>query len=257
MRAKKTRQRITEVVIQESAVITNLIPGDDGMVSPITASGREVRNAQYASVAYHRAHGKPKFLRSIAIPKNATGTVNPWKCHDVLVFVDASSSNRENAKLFVCSASIATWADEARRFLSINPVDVLVGICGIDENPERIGWADIVERVGASTYINRDTKVLLVVDSEKNRIASINSHEEPVICGKWLPDNHELAFATSDAGAESWINQEMRRRDKVAKKALRAVEREPGFLDLLKSSRKLYITNKFESFSLSDSTRSK
>lgn len=247
MNNKKTRQRINEVIIQESAVITNLVSGGDGMLLPMSASGCEVRNAQYASVAYYRASGKLKYLRSIAIPRNSTGTINPWKGHDVLIFVDASSRNHKNNKLFVCSASIATWKDEARRFLSICAVDVLVGVCDVKDNPERIGWADIIDRVGVSQYVSRDTKVLVVVDSEKILIADINSRVEPLILGKWLPENHELAFATADAGTEYWVNQEMRRRDNAAKKAMRRVERDPQLLVLLQTLSKLYIKNEFES----------
>jgi hypothetical protein len=62
----------------------------------------------------------------------------------------------------------------------------------------------------------------------------------------FLPDGFSIAYATSDAGAESWINKEMRRRDQVASRAMAKVRSDQAFLDVVGKAGRLYIKNSFE-----------
>lgn len=245
MKKKMPRRQVTEVVIQETSDIANLVTDAHGRLVPRSSAGKEVKNAQYASAVYLRPSGKLKFLRSIAIPYDVAGPVNPWKLHDLLIFADTSSLTHKSIKLFACSSSVATWQDETRRFLNVQPQEVLVGLCSANTNPERLGWADIIDRVAEAELADENTKVLIVVDSDKNLIPAINSREEELIPGYWLPKNHEIAFATADVGG-SWINQEMRRRDKVGKRVLYAITRDQIVLKLLQTSQKVYLKNQFE-----------
>ena len=88
--------------------------------------------------------------------------------------------------------------------------------------------------------------MLIVVDSEKSLIPSINDRSEPVFSDFVLPDGFTIAYATSDAGAESWINKEMKRRNKAASRAMVKVQQDQSFLDKLIESEHLYIENIFE-----------
>lgn len=246
MNERKQRHKIREIVIRESADVSNLVPQKDGTLALLTPSGRDVAHAEYHSVGYFRLSGKPKFLRSIAIPDGKSEWTNPWKGYEVLSFVDTNNRGLGDEKLYASSASVLTWEDKVRRFGKVQHVDVLVGICPATQNPERLGWTDIIRRLTDSPLIAQGDKVLVVVDSEKNKLTSINSGQEPIIEGFRLPPNFQLAYATSDTGGESWINQEMRRRDKVARQAMAAVKRDPVFMEILCASRSLYIENKFE-----------
>jgi hypothetical protein len=89
-------------------------------------------------------------------------------------------------------------------------------------------------------------RTLIVVDSEKNIIPAINERQEPVYEDFMLPDNFTVAYATSDSGAETWINKEIKRRDKVANRALPFVKESQELLNILNSCSKLYIKNSFE-----------
>jgi hypothetical protein len=242
----KERQRISEIGIKESAEICSIIRNEDGTFSLMDIQGNLVKHEQYEAVTYLRSSGKPKFLRSIARNSDDQIGENPWKKYDKIGFIDTNNLPKGNKKLFVCSPSLLNWEDETRRNAHIHPQSLFVGYCSADVNPERIGWRDFIQRMQASNFLSRSDRMLIVVDSEKSLIPSINNRVEPVFSDFVLPDGFTMAFATSDTGVESWINKEIRRRDKAAKRAMVKVQEDQIFLDKLIESKYLYIENIFE-----------
>ncbi len=247
MRRKKKRHQITEVIIQESAAIQSMIPKEDGTLSLLDPDGKEVAHTLHHSVAYLRDSGKPKCLRSIPIrsSRDRVGD-NPWKNYDVIGFVDTNSIKEGDRILYVCSPSLLLWQDNSRRFADVHHVSLLVGYCDVGINPERIGWQDFIHRLNASDVLKASDAALLVVDSDKSAIDRINSGEEAIHDGCPLSTNFTLAYATSDGGSESWINKEMKRRDRVAARALERISNDSAFLSKVRSAGKLYVTNIFE-----------
>lgn len=242
----KERKKITEIAITESAEICTIKINDDGTLSLIDSEGNTVGHIQHESVGYERGSGKPKILRSI--PKSDLDKVgdNPWKGYDKIGFIDTNSIVEDGRKLFISSSSLLLWEDEGRRFGNVHHVDLLVGYCSKDINPERIGWADFIQRMQASKLLESNDRMLLVVDSEKALIPSINERNEPLIDDFLLPDGFTLGYATSDAGAESWINKEMKRRDAVAGRACSAIRNNGELLRRIELDGQLYIKNNFE-----------
>lgn len=94
--------------------------------------------------------------------------------------------------------------------------------------------------------IKTGEKILIVVDSEKSSLSSINEEKEPVFGDFMLPDGFSITYATSDSGAESWINKEMKRRDKVSSILLTMIKTDTELLKLLDKRGYLYIKNNFE-----------
>ena len=212
----KRRQRITEIIVKQSAEICSILPNADGTLSLVDSEGNLVEHEQHQAVGYLRECGKPKILRSIVRTTNDHFGDNPWKKYDKLGFIDTNSKDDAGQHFFVSSSSFLLWQNGDRRFGNIHRNDLLIGLCSADFNPERVAWCDFIYRMQASNLLSATDKMLLVVDSEKSLIASINERTEPVFSDFFLPDGFSIAYATSDAGAESWINKEMRRRDRVS-----------------------------------------
>ena len=242
----KKRRKITEIVIKESAEISSIIPNEDGTFSLKDSDGHPVDHEQHVSVSYLRNSGKPKILRSVVRDSDDQVGDNPWKKYDKIGFIDTNSREEGEQKLYVCSPSLLLWQDENKRFAYIHHVDLLAGYCSYDVNPERIGWRDFIQRMQASNLMNGADRMLVVVDSEKGSIPLINDRVEPVYSDFMLPDGFTIAYATSDSGTESWINKEMKRRDRVAGHVMVKVKEDQGFLKSLANSGELYIKNTFE-----------
>lgn len=242
----KKRQKITEIAIKESAEICSIKSNTDGTFSLIDSNGNCVSHIQSESVGYIRESGKPKILRSIKRGNDDQPGDNTWKKFDKIGFIDTNSIVESGRKLFVSCPSLLLWKDDDRRFANIHHIDLLIGYCSEDINPERLGWADFIQRMQASKLLNSGDEMLLVVDSDKSLIPSINERHEPVFMDFILPAGFTLAYATSDSGAESWINKEMRRRDKVAGRVLPKIKMDKKILIHLDQYKRLYIRNDFE-----------
>lgn len=245
-RLVKERKKITEFIIKQSAEITSIIPNEDGTFSILDTQGNLVEHEQNESVGYLRDSGKAKILRSIVRNSDDQLGENPWKKYDKIGFVDTNSTVKGDQKLFICSSSLFLWKDDNRRFANVHCQDLLIGYCTTEVNPERIGWRDFIQRMQASNLLSKSDRMLITVDSEKAAIPSINERSEPVFEDFMLPHGFTIAYATSDSGAESWINKEMKRRDKIAGRAMLKIQGDHGFLDHLAKSGYLYITNSFE-----------
>lgn len=242
----KKRRKITEIVIKESDEISSIVPNKDGTFLLKGNDGHLVDHEQHESVSYFRNSGKPKILRSVVRDSDDQVGDNPWKKYDKIGFIDTNSWEEGEQKLYVCSPSLLLWQDETRRFANIHHVDLLAGYCSYDANPERIGWRDFIKRMQASNLMNGADRMLIVVDSEKGLIPSINDRVESVYGDFMLPDGFIIAYATSDSGTESWINKEMKRRDRVACRVMTKVKEDQCFLKNLANSGELYIKNTFE-----------
>jgi len=81
---------------------------------------------------------------------------------------------------------------------------------------------------------------------DKSSIDSINTGKETVYGDYSLPANFALAYATSDAGAESWINKEMKRRDRVASSAISRILNDQELLAVVRAAGRVYVKNTFE-----------
>jgi len=242
----KERRKITEVIVKQSAEISSIIPNDDGTLSLIDTDGKLVEHELHQGVGYLRRSGKPKVLRSVVRRSDDQVGENPWKKYDKIGFVDTNSLKKGNQRLFACSPSLLLWQDETRRLADIHHVDLFIGYCSAQVNPERVGWGDFIQRMQASSILSQADEILLVVDSDKALITSINGRVKPVFADFLLPAGFTIAYATSDAGMESWINKEMRRRDRVAGRAMSKIQQDQGFLDSLRKAGSLYIKNIFE-----------
>ena len=244
----KKRRKIKEVIIKESAEISSIFPEDDGTFSIINSHGKLVEHEQLEAVGYFRLSGKPKILRSIARTNADQVGDNPWKKYDKIGFIDTNSASMGAERLFVCSSSILSWKDDARRFADLTPQDLFVGYCQNTANPERIGWLDFIHRVQTGNVLSATDKMLLIVDSEVGSLTSVNARTAPVYSNGYLPDRFTIAYATSDSGMESWINKEMKSRDRVASRAMAAIRRNSAFLDALKRADSLYLKDIFEEY---------
>lgn len=242
----KERRKITEVIVKQSAEISSIIPNEDGSLFLIDIEGKLVEHELHQGVGYLRSSGKPKILRSMVKKSDDQIGENPWKKYDKIGFVDTNSLKKGNQRLFVCSPSLLLWQDETRRLADIHHVDLFIGYCSARVNPERVGWCDFIQRMQASSILSQTDEILLVVDSDKASITSINGRIEPVFADFLLPASFTMAYATSDAGMESWINKEMRRRDRVAARAMAKIQQDQDFLDSLRKAGNMYIKNIFE-----------
>ncbi|MBN2185175.1 MAG: hypothetical protein JW746_07585 [Candidatus Krumholzibacteriota bacterium] len=242
----KKRKRITEIIVKQSAEICSITTNEDGTYSLIDAYGNHVEHEQIDSVGYLRDSGKPKILRSIVRSGEDNFGENPWKKYEKIGFIDTNRLMSDSHNLYVSSSSLLLWNDDKRRYANVLHLDLLIGCCTNKVNPERIGWRDFIRRIQESELFCKDDKILVIVDSEKGLIPLINERKEPVVDGFMLPQGFTIAYATSDSGSESWINKEMKRRDKVSARAIIKIKKDKAILDQITKSSSLYINNIFE-----------
>lgn len=89
--------------------------------------------------------------------------------------------------------------------------------------PERLGWALVLEAIKGSKFDDPNLRIALVVDSHLGAHKSIMRGMEPIIDDLYLPPNIDLLYASADTGKESALNALMSWCDKGAACVLRHI----------------------------------
>lgn len=193
---------------------------------------------------------KPKVLRQIqSDPLNILlDTKKLFKKYDGTLVVDTNYYDIEGYRICV-SASILILYEEIdlRRNALLLPQDCLLFCTKSLENPEKYGWWDIIDRFSNSKIYNPDGFYGIVVDSELGSLPDINKRTLPIWSENTLPSNFQILYASADAGQENYINQTIRKCDKLASKVLKGIL---PLLDINEIRKNLQISEYFKYYYL-------
>lgn len=163
--------------------------------------------------SYTKKSGKPKILNQIEADRNQIN-LNPnanLEGFDFLFAIDTNSKKHNGVNIAIsCSvffqidlkdykstkgAVTQDWHAKVKMqdaFIFRNPT----------VNPELVGWQELVNRIKKSSEFNERLKIGIIVDSELDKLNTINRHETPIIGDHFLPNNFQLIYASSDSGME-------------------------------------------------------
>jgi hypothetical protein len=184
--------------------------------------------AASVSSEYARPHGRPKVGYKVDL--EPTGQISATLGSSLLAFdhfyiVDTNSSETSSGRV----AATAVYYAKLRRLdvtSSLLPFE-FVGAFDFHDvraniNPERLGWATLVQIVRAAHDYDPRWRIGLVVDSDLGHHAAINDRTEPLHEDFLLPATFRLMYA-SDAGSDSVFNNVMRMAHRLAADLLKDV----------------------------------
>lgn len=229
MKKKKQRIPIISPHFDEHVEIGGF-DSKDGFFSFMDSNGNKViPNSVTIGDSYTKESGKTKILNQINASHEKIN-LNPnenLQVFDWLFAIDTNTKKYGKSKISIsCSAffqitlkdpvssnGVATQDWHARvsmqsAFMFRNPT----------VNPELVGWQELINRIKKSPEFNKTLKVGVIVDSELDNLSKMNRYEIPVIGEHYLPNNFQLIYASSDAGAEYPHNKVIRMCDKVGDK---------------------------------------
>lgn len=94
-----------------------------------------------------------------------------------------------------------------------NFVDLLesgyIRIINADENPEKISWVKLIEKIINDPEYDEKHEIAIIVDSDYENLDQYNSNTLPIIDDFYLPKNFKLIYATSDTGKAHFVTNKL------------------------------------------------
>ena len=184
-----------------------------------------------SNVSYDRASGKEKILSAIPsrdISASVNHLSNLKNSVDYLCAIDTNSRIIGDRKVAV--SVICQVPGILREYKGSIPFNCLYAylITGVadDINPEVIGWHIFLSRNIISNHFVNGRRLGLVIDSELDKLDSINSKICPYYESYYLPDYVHLIYASSDSGKEYLANRLLSSCDSAAKQILDKIQRD-------------------------------
>ncbi|MCU7818706.1 MAG: hypothetical protein KZQ57_07545 [gamma proteobacterium symbiont of Lucinoma myriamae] len=229
MKKKKQRIPIISPHFGEHVEIGGL-DSKNGIFTFKDSSGNKVVPSSVTiGSSYTKESGKPKILNQINT-NNEQINLNPninFKNFDWLFVIDTNTKKYSESKISIsCSAFFQIKLEEPKFKIGLATQDwhTIVSMQSAfifrnpTVNPELIGWQELINRIKQSPEFNETLKVGIIVDSELDNLSKINRYEIPIIGNHFLPNNFQLIYASSDAGAEYPHNKLIRICDNTGNK---------------------------------------
>lgn len=145
---------------------------------------------------------------------------------DRLYVVDTNSRDLLNETVSVCAVFIARLE---RLDWSLSILRAELAGCfefrGVSaQNPERLGWATLIDLVRKSPDYDWRWNLGLMSDSELGSHDAINNRQESVYQGQMLPVTFKILYA-SDQGSDAHLNPIMRKAHKASRDLLGGISR--------------------------------
>lgn len=194
--------------------------GANGEVLPVTAG--------YAAIGYSRPKGA-KITYQIPDSGPSIGSMkNALVKYTRIVGIDTNTRQHgtENFSVTVVVELKNLQFEEGRWSAEIN---ILWALEFHDHTkpPERIGWRHGIAKMQEFGWVQKDTPLLLVVDSDLSMLQGINKRALPLIDDFLLPEGISLAYASADATTDSPLNGLIGRCDSVATYVMKHVTATP------------------------------
>lgn len=184
-----------------------------------------------SNVSYDRASGKEKILSAIPsrdISASVNHLSNLKNNVDYLCAIDTNSRIIGDTKVSV--SVIYQVPGILREYKGSIPFHCLYTylITGVvdDMNPEVIGWNIFLSRNIISNHFANGRRLGLVVDSELDKLDSMNSKACPYYENYFLPDYVSLIYASSDSGKEYLANKILSYCDSTGKQILDKIQKD-------------------------------
>lgn len=167
--------------------------------------GFVLHDADPASVrvekSYDRESGKEKILGNIFSGSDfATFDIDEIlkRQYSYLISIDTNSRTYKNRKVSICTCYAvpgklkdhgnAIPFNHLVSYLIINPKSTL--------NPETIGWSLVIKHNLKLPLPNKNERLAIIVDSEKDSLESYNNKEKPYCGDVFLPEQVFLGYAS-------------------------------------------------------------
>ena len=185
----KTKERLTDILFSfdERAEIHGY--REVGGTIEFFGKNGEPLIPSYAAVGagYEKNSGNYKSTTRVTVdPSNISANVQTWiSQYDQIYAVDTNKIELDGRTICVtCCVSAEITFEENKWYAQIQLLDAFI-FCNPKQKPELIGWIDVISRVNS----DRSARLGIVVDSELDRIPSINLRREPITDGFPLADN--------------------------------------------------------------------
>lgn len=169
--------------------------------------------------SYERENNKPKIL-SQGIVDATDVYLNPnlpMLQYDYVLIVDTNTKKVDGQRRSIgCAILCSVQHFESRASMSINGVFFVE--CRDIENTgseENYVWAHVATAISVDDRF-AGKRVVLVVDSDYQRLREMSERKLPIYDDYFLPENVNLIYATADAGKEWWINRLICAADRLA-----------------------------------------
>ncbi|WP_305967373.1 hypothetical protein [Marinobacter salsuginis] len=183
----------------------------------------------YSETRYDRDSGKPKIVSRTA---GNEGFVhldplrNIVSNYDVITCADTNRFLFKNKEVCVC-ASVRSTSEiydlvENAKFESLE-FSVFFDVKG-EINPETIGWHLLITEIFPKYPDLAGKKICLVVDSDLGLLDEINRREKPYYDNFFLPENVDLAYASSDSSGNA-LNSLIKMCDRISNEICEDVEK--------------------------------
>ena len=229
MKDRKPRASEIRVGFENDQVLTGMNVADDGTLTFFDENGEPVQPAKIeVGKTYLRPAKPPKVLTrspadasSIQLEPNRLLMKYTW-----LVAADTNTVEVNGTRVSVTSSVLIRdivvdarrWSAKLHRFGAFEFHDAT-------EPPERVGWHEVIEGISRQPEIRGSIGV--VVDSDLNNLAAINSREKPLLGDSFLPKSFELLYGCGDRGTEEFItNAAIADCDRVASRRLDRLQSE-------------------------------
>ena len=236
MDKSKSKERLTEILLSfdEGAEIHGY--REVGGTIEFVGENGEPLTPSYAAIGsgYEKNSGSFKSTARVDIdPKSISANVPDWVGQFEKIYaVDTNTIELDGQKICVTCSVRAEIAFEGNRWNGqVYLLDALI-FCNPKFKPELIGWMDVIGRLNS----DGSSRVGIVVDSERDRIPSINLRREPIAEGFPLPGNITLIYASSERDKNLPFNFIIAKCDSDAKFLINKIKNDRTRLDHLKAS---------------------
>ena len=198
---------------------------------PIFPLHSEEKTGGYVKIQRKRSNvssNKPKVIAA-GFAQRSEITIDPdvfFFEYDHLLITDTNTrSDAASGDVISVTAVVHAFVDRSFEG-SEDKHRVLCGILDAMEirnarvDPERLGWALVLEAIQRSELGDPRKRIAIVGDAHLSAHKKIIARDEPVIDGVFLPSHVSLVYASADTGKESRLNELMDWCDKGAKYVL-------------------------------------
>lgn len=178
------------------------------------------RKINYVTL-YSRPNGKPKLLSKLEFVEPKKFTFSHEEFIKKFDHIWAIDTNKKLILGNLINVAVATEGDTSGTGEYLPTIGIIFG--ATKGNSELYAWRKFIELISLEVMNCSTKSLMLIVDSDYDKIGRINDREIPIHGEFYLPKEWVLSFATSDSGKESIINKMIALSDKTSTKILNRI----------------------------------
>jgi hypothetical protein len=195
--------------------------------------GKPLLPVQTKSTLFHeRDSGKDKIIqeRNASLTEVFPNTKAFFESYHSIFAIDTNSRNFGDHRLYATSCVLAQLEhldnNDQESFLTYSPNGAVEWWDLPADTFERYGWALFLSSLEGMIDADSNMRFLVVVDSHKDSLSSINQRKEPIVADVFLPRNFELMYASADKKNDGIANRLIFEADKLATSLIKFISRD-------------------------------